>query len=312
MADATPRTFFSGAALVWARQRILWLIYAVNFVIAYFATHETRERIGTVLNHSLSSDRLFHGFSIGAFIELVTHPESPFSGFHSGLFHSGLLFAIFMLFATGGVIATYYSGDRLKAGPFFEACGHHFWRFFRLTLYLLIVLIPVGLLGWRAQILYDRIDKQSISPMPAVHFTEAAIAVILLLLACIRVWFDMAQVIAVAEDERRMHKALRRAGSLLRHNFGSLLWLYLRVSLLAWIVFGLGLHFWMRHLHPESARGAIVLSQLMIIFWLATRLWQRASESIWYREHQRAITASTPVYEPPPEAPPQPLTQIKM
>ena len=312
MADATPRTFFSGAALVWARQRILWLIYAVNFVIAYFATHETRERIGTVLNHSLSSDRLFHGFSIGAFIELVTHPESPFSGFHSGLFHSGLLFAIFMLFATGGVIATYYSGDRLKAGPFFEACGHHFWRFFRLALYLLIVLIPVGLLGWRAQILYDRIDKQSISPMPAVHFTEAAIAVILLLLACIRVWFDMAQVIAVAEDERRMHKALRRAGSLLRHNFGSLLWLYLRVSLLAWIVFGLGLHFWMRHLHSRvrsrSDRTLTAHDYFLVGHSpLATReridLVPRTST----RDHR-----VTPVYEPPPEAPPQPLTQIKM
>ena len=38
MADGTPRTFFSGASLVWSRQRVLWLVYAANFVLAYFAT----------------------------------------------------------------------------------------------------------------------------------------------------------------------------------------------------------------------------------------------------------------------------------
>ena len=117
---------------------------------------------------------------------------------------------------------------------------------------------------------------------------------------CIRVWFDMAQVIAVAEDERRMRKALRRSATLLRHNFLSLFWLYLRVSLIAWIVFAIGLHFWMTHLRPESILAPFLLSQFLIIFWQACRLWQRASECIWYREHQRAIAVATPVYEPPP------------
>jgi hypothetical protein len=300
MADVRPRTFFSGAALVWSRQRILWLIYVVNFVLVYFATRGTNERIGSILDHSLAAGQLLHGFNLGALGSLAMHPESPFSGLHSAYLHSAILFTIFMLFATGGIIATYYSGQRLSAGPFFEACGHHFWRFFRLTLYLLLVLIPVGLLIWLASYLYDRIDKQSISPMPAVHLFEGAAVVIALLLICVRVWFDMAQVIAVAEDERRMRKALRRAASLLRHNFGSLFWLYFRVSLIAWIVFLFGMHVWMRHLQPESTGAAVLLSQCLIVFWLATRLWQRASESIWYRERQRVIAASVPVYEPPP------------
>src|SRR5277367_1662388 len=312
MADTKPKTFFSGAALVWHSQRILWLLYAVNLVLVRSMTYETKERVSKILDHRLAAGQILHGFDLGAVISLGSHSELPFLGLRSGLVHSSLLFTLFMLFATGGILAAYYSGDRLKAGPFFEACGHHFWRFFRLTLYLLIVLIPVGLLAWGAETLYDRIDKQSISPMPAVHFFEAAIALLLLVVICIRVWFDMAQVIAIAEDERRMRKALRRAASLLWHNFGSLLWLYLRISLLAWVVFLLGVHFWMYHLRPESTGIALALSQLLIIFWLATRLWQRASESIWYREHQRAIAASAPAYDPPPITPHEPLTQITM
>jgi hypothetical protein len=303
MADGKPKTFFSGAALVWQRQRILWLLFIANFVLASFGTYETRQRVGSILNHRLAADELLHGFNVGTVISLGTNNETPFASLHSGMLHSALLFTLFLLFATGGILASYYSGQRLKAGPFFEACGHHFWRFFRLTIYLLIVLIPVGILGKIASSQYDRIDKQSISPMPAVHFTEAAVVVIILLLMCIRIWFDMAEIIAVAEDERRMHRALRSAASLLRHNFGSLFWLYFRVSVVGWIVFGLGLHVWIKHLPPDSVRAAFVLSQLLIIFWLATRLWQRASESIWFREHQRAIAASAPLSEPPIAAP---------
>ena len=169
--------------------------------------------------------------------------------------------------------------------------------------YLLVVLIPIFILSGITYRIYGRIDKQSISPLPAVHFFEAAAVVILLLLICIRLWFDMAQVIAVAEDERRMHKALRRAAGLLRHNFGSLFWLYFRVSLIAWIVFAVGVHIWMEHLRPESILAPFLLSQFLIIFWQGCRLWQRASECIWYREHQRAIAVATQAYEPTPVTP---------
>jgi hypothetical protein len=220
---------------------------------------------------------------------------------------AAVLFTIFMIFANGGILATYYSGQRLHAGTFFEACGHHFWRFVRLTLYLLLVLIPIFILGGIAHHVYDRINKESISPMPAVHFFEAAAVVILLLLICIRVWFDMAQVIALVEDERRMRKALRRAAAVLWHNFGSLFWLYFRVSLITWIVFAIGVHIWMNHLRPPSILTPFLLSQFLIIFWQGCRLWQRASECLWYREHQRAIAVSSAAYEPLPPPQQEPL-----
>jgi hypothetical protein len=275
MADATPRTFFSGASLVWGRQRVLWLIYVVNFALAYFATRGTNERIAAILDHSLAAGQLVNGFNLGALGSLAANPESPFGGSISGSLSGAILFTIFTIFATGGILATYYSGQRLHAGAFFEAFGRHFWRFVRLTIYLLIALIPVSILAEITHRVYDRIDKQSLSPMRAVHFLEVAVVVILLLLICIRVWFDMAQVIAVAEDERRIRKALRRSATLLRHNFLSLYWLYLRVSLIAWIIFAIGLHIWMTHLRPESILAPFLLSQFLIIFWQGCRLWQR-------------------------------------
>ena len=171
MADATPRTFAAGAALVWSRQRILWLLYAANFVLAYIATRGTNERIAAILDHSLAADQLVHGFSLGASGALATNLELPFGGSATASLLGALLFTIFTIFATGGILAAYYSGHRLRAGAFFEACGHHFWRFVRLTIYLLIVLIPVFILGGIAHQIYDRIEKQSVSPMPATPRT---------------------------------------------------------------------------------------------------------------------------------------------
>jgi hypothetical protein len=142
MADATPRTFFSGASLVWSRQRVLWLIYAANFVLANVATRGTNERIAVNLDHSLAASQLVHGFNLGAFGSLATNSEFPFSGSVSASLLGAVLFTIFTIFATGGILATYYSGQRLHAGGFFEACGHHFWRYVRLTIYILIVLTP--------------------------------------------------------------------------------------------------------------------------------------------------------------------------
>jgi hypothetical protein len=300
-----PKTFAAGAGLVWRRQRVLWWIYAVNLILGLFATGGMVERAGDVLNHSLAAARLVHGFDLSAIVELLSRPDDPLAAGSTPLFFT-FLFVAFMLFTTGGVLATYCRDERLPAGPFFEACGYHFWRFVRLVVYFAIVLLPVGLLEYGAEHLYDRIDEKAISPFPAVWFFAAAAVVIVFLLMCVRLWFDIAQVIAVADDERRMHKALRRAATLLRQNFGSLFWLYFRISIVGWVVFGIALQYWKNYMRPESLSAVLLLSQFMIVFWLSTRLWQRASEALWYRQHQAAVyesaLATAPELAPVPSA----------
>ena len=137
-------------------------------------------------------------------------------------------------------------------------------------------------------------------PFPAVHVIEAWAVVILFLLMVVRLWFDMAQVIAVFEDEKRMHKALRLAAVLVAKNFFSLFWLYFRISFIGWALFALGLHVWMMMLPPTSTVVAFLLSQLMILFWIGTRLWQRASETLWYRDYRSSAEAMQPVWNPTP------------
>jgi len=299
MAGTNRGTFFSGAGLVWKWQRLVWWIFAVCFIFAHFSTQGMVDRAAEALNHSAASQRLVNGFDLSALIDLQQLPDAPLEIQGPTIVHFSLVFLVFMLFATGGILAAYVLDEKPTTTVFFEACGRHFWRFFRLLIYLGIVLLPIALLGAATRAMYTHIDEQSISPYPADHFMEAAAVVILLLLIIVRLWFDMAQVIAVAEDERKMHRALRRAFGLLRRNFFSLFWLYLRVSIIAWLLFAFGLHVWMQHLQPQSTVAAFLVSQLMILTWIGTRLWQRASEAIWYRDYQ-ANQVPEPAWTPAP------------
>jgi hypothetical protein len=298
MAGPKPKAFLSGAGLIWRRQRIVWWIFVVNLVLAFFSVGGVAQRSAAVLDHSVASLRLVNRFDVSAFLGLLFQPEAPFDGAASAVAASSFLFFLFMLFTTGGVLACYRDDQTYSSAPFFEACGRHFWRFLRLMIYFLIVLIPIGILIGISARVHKRIDELSISPFPAVHFIEAAALIILFLMMSLRLWFDMAQVIAAAEGERRMHRALRSAAGLLWRNFASVFWLYLRVSVVGWFLFIAGLRIWMRHLHPEAIHSAFLLSQLLILIGVGTRLWQRASEMQWYQKHQAALV-SAPSYSPP-------------
>jgi hypothetical protein len=299
MAAANRATFFSGAGLVWQWQRLVWWIFMVCLIFGFFSTHGMTERANLLLDHSVAAQRLVNGFDFSAIIMLQQLRDSPLEIHGPPIFHFSALFVVFMLFATGGILAAYVLDEKPTTTAFFEAAGHHFWRFFRLTIYLAIVLLPIAGLAALTSSMHTRIEELSISPYPGDHFVEAAAVVILLLLIIVRVWFDMAQVIAVADDEKKMHRALRRAFGLLRRNFFSLFWLYLRVSIITWVLFAFGLYIWMFRLGPQANVAAFLVSQLMILIWLGTRLWQRASEAIWYRNYQ-ANRVPEPAWTPPP------------
>jgi hypothetical protein len=301
MAGTKPKTFMTGAGIVWRRQRVLWWIFIVSLFFSFLGTRHPVGKVGEALNHSLgATPRLFHGFDVSAIAELGEQPEAPLELFNQSFLIFPLLYAIFMLFAAGGILESYYRDATLTTGEFFGASGRHFWRFFRLLIYFAIASIPIMILYAIAGGIYDRLDEVSTSPLTAVYFFGAATVVILFFAMSLRLWFDMAQVIAVADEETRMHKALRLAAGLVWHNFGSLFWLYFRISFVGCLGFGLGLYWWMMRLRPESTTAAFYLAQIMILFWIATRLWQRASEAAWYREHQASAAEPVPAFSPVP------------
>ncbi len=312
MAQRGASAFWGGAGLVWRRQRVLWWIFAVNFILAFFSIHGVVPRIGNVLDHSLAAQRLVKGFDLGAFTELTLQPGiSPLSVSPAAMAYS-LVFFVFMLFVTGGILETYRRDDRVSTAEFFESSGAFFWRFVRLLIFLLLCLVPLAILRAIANRIGGHIEDTAVSAMTSVWFQIAVGIVLLFLLMVLRLWFDMAEVHSVAQNERRMRRSLAAAWRLTFGNFGRLFWLYFSISIVACVGFGFGLWLWMYVLPPTAITGAFFLSQAMILWWLATRLWQRSSETLWYQRN--FVPAAPPATYTPatypvvaPQTPPSPL-----
>lgn len=311
MARGRARAFLGGAGVVWRRQKVLWWIFAVNFVLAFVAIHGIIPRVSDVLDHSMAAQRLVNGFDVGALMELSVQPGiSPLDVSPSEVGYSFVFFA-FMLFVTGGVLEVYRRDMRLTAGEFFEASGAFFWRFVRMVLWLLLCLIPIGILRMIFKAIANSVDAHAVSAMTAVWFRIAFAIVILALLLILRLWFDMAEVHCVAQNERRVRRALRVTWKLVFGNFGGLFGLFVGIFVVACIGFGFGLWLWMYILPPTAIWAAFFLGQAMILWWIGTRLWQRSAETIWYEGHfaRATVTASEPPRYPviEPNLPPSPM-----
>jgi len=300
MSDSSKSPFFAGAGLVWRRQSVLWWIFLVNLILAGMGAAVFMQQVSPALDHSLESQAFVHGFNPITLSTLLMEVRGlGGAGAASGCLIA--VFFVFMLFVEGGVLEVYRLDRRLTKGEFFEASGRFFWRFVRLLILLLLALIPAGILNGLATRASHAMDEKSPSPVPGIWVRLAGLLLVLFLMQAVRLWFDMAQVRAVAEDERAIRRSLARAFKFTLGNFGSLYWLYLRISIVAWLGMALLLWIWDRLVRPEWIGVSFLMTQLMLLSWLGTRLWQRAGETLWY---QRRFPVE--VTEPAPEPPPSP------
>jgi hypothetical protein len=281
-----------GARIVWRRQKVLWWAFAVNLLLALMGTIPTAAELGNILNRSLASGALVDGFDVPTFAELAMSPARPLHVASAALFP--LVFFAFMLFIEGGVLAVYRADRKFTTAEFFEACGRFFWRFFRLLILFLIVLVPIIIFDRVATSWSDRLAVDAPKPLLGIWVQIVATIIALFLLMAVRLWFDMAQARIVVEDERAVRKALWASLKLTLRRFPRLFGIYFEISLVAWAGLVASFWVWASWVRPEWTGVTFLLTQGFLLFWLATRFWQRASEIIWYLRHAGPPSSISP------------------
>lgn len=291
----TPETGIlrEGARRVWHYQRALWWFFVVNLVLSYLSTFPLQSRIASVTNHSRAASRLVEEFDIGAFSELTSNPDVAFGARTAESLPSLFVFFIFALFLTGGILASYSANYKLTTPEFFQACGAYFWRWLRLLFFMCVFLVPLGfisygLLTWSGRLMLDAAGEKT-----GYWALLGSVFLISFLAMTVRLWFDMAQVRTVVEEERVIRRSFFQALKFTLRNFGSLFWIYLRISVLAWL--GLAFGLWLVTRMPAYHSGlSFLILELALLWWAGTRFWQRASEVVWY---QRRVVALPPASE---------------
>jgi hypothetical protein len=109
--------------------------------------------------------------------------------------------------------------------------------------------------------------------------------VIFLVMATLRIWFDLAQTDVVLSDQRAVRKSIALA---FRHTWralGRLLGSYVVTTIVAAIVLVAGILVWMKLVPSDSVRGAFFISQLTLLLLLIPRFWQRGVAVTYYLQN---------------------------
>ncbi len=300
MSDDQKGFVSTGHSLLWRRQSVLWWVFVVNLLCGALGAAPAAMHLHHALAHSLAGAKLTHGFDLGMFFELVRLPSVNLLSFTAASYTFAFVFFVFMLFVTGGILETYRQDRRLAPGDFFAASGAFFWPFVRLMLLSIVPFLIVGTIYSMLSKLADHIGDRAIADQVGIFLSLAALIVFLLLALAVRLWFDVAQVRAVAQNQRRMWRNLWTSWRITSKDLGRLFWMYLRIAVVAWITLGVGLVIW-AHLPAATVPLTFLVLELIVFAQLATRLWQLAAASAWYQGHAEMLPAPAEYTAPPME-----------
>src|SRR5579863_8145470 len=225
----------SAAADIAGRNKryVIWF-YLLNLIFAHFGASAFNDQAHGILDHSLYSDKILHGFDVAVLVEMLARPEF---GAMPAASHPAMMFAVVFFLASlifmPGVLLGCSSDHSLPREEFFRACGRNVWRFVRLFLFFIVIAgIVGGILAGIVNALAMAADKTSYELLP--FFTQLLGGIILFLaLTVIRIWFDLAQTDVVLRDQSAVRKSIAEAFRKTRRNLGRLLGSYVVIAIVA-------------------------------------------------------------------------------
>ena len=288
----------SGLDKVSHNKRYVFWFWFLNLTLAEFGTEAFRRGAHAILDHSLYAERLVKGFDLGVFLELLAKPE--FGTVNSTTYPS-LYFAFVFFLATAlflpGIFTGYASTYRLPREDFFRACGRNLWRFIRIMIIAGIVMgIIAGVLFWANSAISDKADESTNEKL-SFQLEMAGLAVIFLVMTTLRIWFDLAEVDTVLNDQRAVRRSIAAAFSHTFRDLARLLTSYVVVTIFAAIVLVAGLWLWMKLVGPENIVGAFAIGQITLFLLLIPRFWQRGIAVSYWQERMLAPFVPTRVVE---------------
>lgn len=312
MADNSKGPVAAGWRLVWRRRGFVWWLFAANIVLGALGTLPAARQLHNILRHTLAGEQLFKGFDVGMFYELTRVPEVGLLRFTNSSYLSAGLFPLFMLFVSGGILEAYRQDRRLNTGEFFAASGAFFWRFVRLALISLVLFALLGNAYLGVDKAADYLGNKTVVDQVGFVIWLLGVIVLVLLALFVRLWFDIAKVRAVAQNERSMLLNTFRSLDVAQPRLAPLLWMYLCITLVAWIATLVAFLIWMK-VPPTAIWATFILLELVVLVQLGARLWQMASVTVWYTLHVAAgptYVVPEAVMEPEPQLSLYPETEL--
>ena len=305
----------AGWQIVSCHKRYIFWFWVLNLTLAEFGAAAYRGHVHSALDHSLLADRLLHGADIAVYLDMVTRPEwgTTAASVTPALFFAFLFFVATLGFLPG-VLEAYTSEGRPSREEFFRVCGRNLWRFVRVLLLFAVVALPVaGVLSAGQHGLWRAAEKSSNEKMP-FYVACACAVVIYLVMTAIRIWFDVVQVDIVISDRNAVRKSAAAGFRHVKRQLFRLMACYIVVGLAGVAVLAAGVWFWHAFIPPGGVLGAFLVGQIILVFCLGARFWQRAVAAAFYQREMDVtvpvVPSLAPILTPTPASPETPLAPL--
>jgi hypothetical protein len=283
----------SSAGLLWRHRRLVWWIFAVNLVLAWLSSLPVRASLAAALDHSLEGLRFVNGFDFAAFAMLLGRPNFPVKPLAAASVTAAIVFFVYVLFLDGGIFAVYLDDRKLSRAEFFENCGLYFWRMLRLAIYSLIPFALALAVGGGIGTFADKLSDEAAPDRLGFYVATAGRLLSLLLLLCVRLWFDLTQARVVQENERHLLRTLVGTFRAVLHA-GKLYCGYLGITILSAAVATALATLWV-FLPPRAMFASFVVLELVSLLFIASRLWMKAASARWIALLPQPILASAEI-----------------
>ncbi len=304
--------------MVMRNKRYIFWFWLLNLTLAEFGTAAFRKSAHAIMDHSLYSRGLVHGFDMGVMIDLLVRPDF---GHMNAMTMPAFYFAFLFFLATAiflpGILAGYASTYRLPREDFFRACGRNLWRFIRI---MIVAGIVMGILTGALSAAIGAIVKKagdSTNELLPFELQMTCLAVLFLIMTTMRIWCDLAEADTVLNDQRAVRKSIATAFKHTFRSLGRLLTSYVVSTIVAAIFLGGGLLIWEKFVPSDSIVRAFVIGQITLLLLLIPRFWQRGiAVSYWQQRMLVPVVAIHPAevapatIAPPPIMEPAPIVAV--
>jgi hypothetical protein len=285
---------------------LLWT-YALSAATAWLASATLRAEFADVTSTTLAAQPLVSGFDLGTLFDAARRfSAGPHGGFAVPARTGIPVYLLAFFFLVPGTLLTYLTNAPLRLGSLLQQGLQSFWSFVRITLLTLLIAGPIlGLLSAAQGAISAYIDD-NITGEPAFVLDLLGLAIIFLVACLLRLYFDLVEIhtVDLAQTLRSNGKPDRRVRTTLRpawHTFRARLPANAVTFVLLALLGGFAVYFCslsaLRHLAQPRVWPTALLAQLGVFLLIFTRFWQRAAESVHFRNVNPLLRRSR-IYAP--------------
>jgi hypothetical protein len=278
----------NGAAATVRKSRLVGLLWVINIVYAAAVIAPQALIVQAELGHSFLGSNV-RPFDVPWLAEAALKYWGVLPAMGGGLVLGVVLFLCLHVFLNGGIIGRLLDREgRPTLTAFFADCARYLGRFVRLFLISLVFLVlTFGVILRLLSALITPFIDNAWTEWTTVILCNLHFLAALLLLSVVHMVFDYARIAVVADDERKVLKALGHALRFLRKRFFRSWALYLLIvagflagTVAFYVVLG-------RFSGPTTA--AVLLGFLWMQAYIVFRVWTKtlffAAQAEFYRAH---------------------------